>query len=64
MLPAYSLPYTVDENNDVIFMYNPVKAKEEKKKQQEEQIRKKELLLANLQGDFHILMNNSYNIIT
>ena len=36
VLPAYSLPYTVDENNDVIFMYNPVKAKEEKKKQQEE----------------------------
>ena len=36
VLPAYSLPYTVDENNDVIFMYNPVKAKEEKKEQQEE----------------------------
>ncbi|MGM9945855.1 MAG: lipoprotein [Lysinibacillus sp.] len=34
ILPAYSLPYTVDENNDVIFMYDPVKAKEEK--QQEE----------------------------
>lgn len=36
ILPAYSLPYTVDENNDVIFMYDPVTAKEENKKQQEE----------------------------
>lgn len=36
ILPAYSLPYTVDENNDVIFMYNPVNAKEENNKQQEE----------------------------
>ena len=32
VLPAYSLPYTVDENNDVIFMYNPVKAEEENEK--------------------------------
>ena len=31
ILPAYSLPYTVDENNDVIFMYDPVKAKEQNK---------------------------------
>ena len=36
ILPAYSLPYTVDENNNVIFMYDPVKAKEEEKKQQEQ----------------------------
>ena len=36
VLPAYSLPYTVDENNDVIFMYDPVKAEEENEKQQEE----------------------------
>lgn len=36
ILPAYSLPYTVDENNDVIFMYDPVNTKEENNKQQEE----------------------------
>ncbi len=24
VVPAYSLPYTVDENNEVIFMYDPV----------------------------------------
>ena len=35
VLPAYSLPYTVDENNDVIFMYDPVKEKEEKKQQEQ-----------------------------
>lgn len=36
ILPAYSLPYTVDEHNDVIFMYDPVKAKEQNDKQQAE----------------------------
>ena len=36
ILPAYSLPYTVDENNDIIFMYDPVKAKEQNNKQQQE----------------------------
>lgn len=36
ILPAYSLPYTVGENNDVIFMYDPVNTKEENNKQQEE----------------------------
>ena len=25
VVPAYSLPYTVDENNEPIFMYNPIK---------------------------------------
>lgn len=34
ILPAYSLPYTVDENNEVAFMYDPVSVKEEAKKQQ------------------------------
>ena len=24
VVPAYSLPYTIDENNDPIFMYNPI----------------------------------------
>lgn len=26
VVPAYSLPYTVDENNEVVFMYDPVAA--------------------------------------
>ncbi|MFF5993599.1 hypothetical protein AAGS61_02440 [Lysinibacillus sp. KU-BSD001] len=33
VLPAYSLPYTVDENNEVTFMYDPVKAEKEEKQQ-------------------------------
>lgn len=31
VLPAYSLPYTVDENNEPIFMFDPTKDKEENK---------------------------------
>lgn len=29
VVPAYSLPYTVDENNEPIFMFNPLEEKEE-----------------------------------
>lgn len=29
VVPAYSLPYTVDENNEPVFMFNPIEDKEE-----------------------------------
>ncbi|MGN7117367.1 hypothetical protein [Lysinibacillus odysseyi] len=33
VIPAYSLPYTVNENNEVVFMYDPVTEREQRKEQ-------------------------------
>lgn len=33
VVPAYSLPYTVNENNEVAFMYDPVTEREQRKEQ-------------------------------
>jgi len=42
LLPAYSLPYTVDENNEVVFEYDAVKSREEKIKKLKEEKAKEE----------------------
>lgn len=44
LLPAYSLPYSVDENNEVVFNYDAVKSRAEKIEKYKEQKAKQEAL--------------------
>ena len=42
VVPAYSLPYTVNDENEVVFMYDPVTEREQLKEQRRQQLQQDE----------------------